>query len=282
MRSFPIPNRGMSAKRDWRVLLVVLAAGFFTMPISALEVTELAASAHGYPGLCDINGKKLADGEFRQWVENQCLHVVITYEFPDGQRFEEKARFRQQPDLMQEHWTWKELKNGKSQREFTVDFLSGIGSAHIREDNKNVSEKIDIEKGRTFAGFGFTIALSNLRDRLLNREQVELRAVGFSPFPTLKPQVVTVKLSYGGLDRIKMSGRVLKGDRFIIHPEVPAIAKLFVTVPDTNIWLTNPAPAGFLRWEGPIVLPTDPLIRVDLLSGTNSGPAQPSGASNSR
>jgi hypothetical protein len=62
---------------------------------------------------------------------------------------------------------------------------------------------------------------------------------------------VTVKLSHGGVDHLRMSGRSLKGDRFIVHPEVPAIAKLFVTVPDTKIWLTNPEPAGFLRWEGP-------------------------------
>jgi hypothetical protein len=154
-----------------------------------------------------------------------------------------------------------------------------MAAAHILKDNKDVSEKIDVEKGRTFAGLGFTIALSNLRKQLLRGEQVQLKAVGFSPVPTLKPQVVTVRISHGGLDRMRMSGRSLKGDRFIVHPEVPAIAKLFVNVPDTKIWLTNPAPAGFLRWEGPIVLPNDPLIRVDLLSGTKSGPAQPLEAS---
>jgi hypothetical protein len=71
-----------------------------------------------------------------------------------------------------------------------------------------------------------------------------------------------------------MSDRSVKGDRFIVHPEIFFLAKLFVEVPDTNIWLTNPTPAGFLRWEGPIVLPDDPLIRVDLLSGTKSGPAE--------
>jgi hypothetical protein len=77
-----------------------------------------------------------------------------------------------------------------------------------------------------------------------------------------------------------MAGRTPKGDRFIIHPEIPLIAKLFVNVPDTKIWLTNPAPAGFLRWEGPTVLPTDPLMRVDLLSGPRSGPAQASAERN--
>lgn len=231
-------------------------------------------AAHGYPGLCDINGKKLADGEFRQWVEDHHLNVVIAYRFPDGQLFEEKARFRQQPELTQEQWSWRELENENPQREFIADFRSGTASAHIRKDNKDVSEKIYIEPGHTFAGFGFAVALSNLRKRLLSGEQVQLKAVDFSPFPTLKPQVVTVKISYGGLDRMRMFGHSLKGDRFIVHPEVPAIAKLFINVPDTKIWLTNPAPAAFLRWEGPIALPTDPLIRVDLLSGTKSGPAQ--------
>lgn len=259
-------------------LFSIFVSGWFTLSASAIEVTELAGAAHGYPGLCDANGKKIADGEFRQWVENHHLYVVITYRLPHGQSFEEKSQFRQDGELRQEQWSWKELMHGKPQREFSVDFASGMASAHIRKDNKDVTEKIDVEPGRTFAGFGFTIALSNLRKKLLKGEQIELKAVGFSPFPTLKPQVVTVKISHGGVDHMRMAGRSLKGDRFIIHPEIPLIAKLFVNVPDTKVWLTNPAPAGFLRWEGPIVLPNDPLIRVDLLSGTKSGPAEPAGS----
>lgn len=42
--------------------------------ISAVKITEPAGAAHGYPALCDINGKKLADGEFRQWVEDHHLN----------------------------------------------------------------------------------------------------------------------------------------------------------------------------------------------------------------
>ncbi len=265
----------MLVKRKLAVVFSVVVAECLALPVSALKVTELAAAAHGYPGLCDINGKKLADGEFRQWAENDHLYVVITYRFPNGQFFEEKARFRQESELIQEQWSWKELTHGRLQREFTADFSSRMASAHIGKDNKDVSEKIDVEPGRTFAGIGFTFALSNLRKPLLKGEQIQLKAVGFSPFPTLKPQVVTVKISYGGLHRMRMGGRSLKGDQFIVHPEIPFIAKLFVNVPDTKIWLTNPAPAGFLRWEGPIVMPNDPMIRVDLLSGSKSGPAEP-------
>jgi hypothetical protein len=267
-------DMGMLVQRKLTALCSIFVAEYLTLSAFAVEVTQPAGAAHGYPGLSDINGKKLANAEFRQWLEDGHLYVVINYRFPDGQFFEEKTRLRQGRDLIQEEWSWKELIHGKPQREFSANFLSGIATAHIPKDNKNVSEKIEVEPGRTFAGFGFTIALSNLRKRLLHGEQVELKAVGFSPFPTLKPQVVRVNVSHGGVQRMKMGGRSLKGDQFIIHPEVSFIAKLFVKVPDTKIWLTTP-PAGFLRWEGPTVLPTDPMIRVDLISGTSNGPAEP-------
>src|SRR5438874_892076 len=268
----------MLSKTNLVSLFSSLAAGCIATYAFAIEVTEPAAASHGYPGLCGINGKKLADGEFRQWVENNRLHVVITYKFSAGEVYEEHSQFRQEPELIQEKWSWKESKHGRSQREFAVDFMAGIASAHIRQDNKDVSKRLNIEPGRTFAGFGFSLALSNLRKRLLRGEQVQLKAVGFSDFPTFGPQVVTVTISHGGVDRMRMGGRSPKGDQFIIHPEIPFIAKFFVNVPDTKIWLANPAPAGFLRWEGPIVLPTDPMIRVDLLSGEKSGPAESAGS----
>src|SRR5947207_2606469 len=268
----------MLAIRRLTTVFSILATGIIVAPFFAVKVTEPSAASHGYPGFCDINGKKLANGEFRQWVEGNYLHVVISYKFSADEVYEEHSQFRQGAELIQEKWSWKESKHGKSQREFAVDFLTGIASAHIGQDNKDVSKKINIEQGRTFAGFGFSIALSNLRKRLLGGEQVQLKAVGFSPFPTLGPQVVTVTISHVGVQRMRMGGRSPKGDQFIIHPEIPFIAKFFVDVPDTKIWLTNPAPAGFLRWEGPIVLPTDPMIRVDLLSGEKSGPAESAGS----
>ena len=156
-------------------------------PVFALKVTEPAAASHGYPGLCDINGKKLADGEFRQWVENDRLHVVITYKFSAGEVYEEHSQFRQEPELIQEKWSWKESKHGRSQREFAVDFLTGIASAHINQDHKDVSKKIDIEPGRTFAGFGFSLALSNLRKRLLKGETSSTQGSRFFGFPNAWP-----------------------------------------------------------------------------------------------
>jgi hypothetical protein len=73
---------------------------------------------------------------------------------------------------------------------------------------------------------------------------------------------------------MSMGERTVSGDRFIIHPDVPVVARAFIEVHDTKIWLTLPRPAGFLRWEGAIVEPDDPIIRVDLLPGDRSGAAE--------
>ena len=164
----------------------ILVAECLMVSAFAIEVTQPAGAAHGYPGLYDINGKKLANAEFRQWLEDDDLYVVINYRFPDGRFFEEKSRFRQGKDLIQEEWSWKELSHGKPQREFSVDFASGIATAHISKDNKDVSEKIEVKPGRTFAGFGFAIAISNLRKRLVKGEHVELKRGRFFAIPNSK------------------------------------------------------------------------------------------------
>jgi hypothetical protein len=62
-----------------------------------------------------------------------------------------------------------------------------------------------------------------------------------------------------------MAGRTIGADPYTIHPEIPAIARLFVTAPDQKVWLYATGPAAFLRYEGPLVEPKDPLIRVDTI-----------------
>jgi hypothetical protein len=91
----------MRIQKTLAALCSLFVAQWLTLAAFAVEVTEPAGSAHGYPGLCDINGKKLADSEFRQWVENNRLHVVITHKFSAGEVYEEHAQFRQQPELIQ-------------------------------------------------------------------------------------------------------------------------------------------------------------------------------------
>ena len=252
---------------------VVCASSFVVEISSAIPLTELSAAAHGYPAMRDLNGKVLAEGEFLQWSESNRLHVKLIYRFKNQRRIEEDDVFRQRPEVIQEQYAWRETANGQVVREFSVNFGTMMATAQKREKGelKHWEEKLEIEPGKTFAGYGFSLALQNLRKRLVNKERIELKGVGFKP----KPSMLAVEISHAGLEKMEMAGRIVRGDHFVIHPEVPAIAKVFIRIPDFHVWLTNPAPAGFLRWEAPVVEPNDPTVRVDLLSGESSGPARP-------
>src|SRR6202171_1484224 len=143
----------MKIKKKSVPVLFVMA---FLSPLSApaVELTEFQWTAPSFPALLDSNGKKLADGEFAQWIDDGRLHIAITYRFERGDRTEEKAVFRQKPELIQEEWSWRELKGGQLVRHFAVDFKTQTATSQKREndDLKNWSEKIDVQAGRTSAG----------------------------------------------------------------------------------------------------------------------------------
>jgi hypothetical protein len=259
--------------------LIMAALLVLSQPASAIEWNTYEGPARGFPTLRDQSGKKIADGEFVQWNQNGRLHVRITYS-AKGQRIEETAVFRQRPELVQEAWALRELRNGKLYRHFTVDFKAGKATAQKLEEGelKEWSDDFEAVAGQSFAGFGFTLAIRALHDQLVRGAQPQLQTVGFTP----KPRAATVELQYAGVDRVRISGRTLRSERFIVHPKIPWIAKPFISVPDAQIWLTSPAPAAFLRWEGPLAEPDDPITRVDGLPGGPSGPAVPVATSGRR
>ena len=86
----------MFVGRILAALCSIFVAECLRLSAFAVEVTQPAGAAHGYPGLYDANGKKLANAEFKQWLEDGHLYVVITYRLSDGQLFEEKSRFRKE------------------------------------------------------------------------------------------------------------------------------------------------------------------------------------------
>jgi len=248
-------------------------------PTRAIESKVFETAVRGFPVMRDASGQRIADGNFVQWIEKDRLHVQITYVGDSGQRMEETIVLRQRPELVQELWRWRELEHGKPVRTFEVNLATGAAKADKLEkgEMKHWSDTLDVSPGTTFAGFGFSMAAKALRERLVKGETVELKAVGFTP----QPKVVTVALSYGGRDSVRMSGRTIAADHYVVHPKIPAVAKLFVKVPDAHIWLTTP-PAGFLRYEGALAEPSDALIRIDLLPGGPSEAATPVATSGTR
>lgn len=253
---------------------LALALPLWGAPVPGeMATTSQEGTERGFPVLRDLNGNKLADGDFSQWTDGGRLRIKVSYCYDPTHSIEENAAFLQVPTLVQEDWSWCEVQNGQVSRRFHLDLLTGKAEAEQASKNKvyNWSKQVRVQPGRTFAGTGFILAIRKNRERLLKGEQIRLNAVGFTP----EPRVVSVRISHGSIDQMMMANRVLRGDRFVIHPEIPKIARLFIKVPDTYIWLVNPPPAGFLRWEGPQLEPTDPVMRIDLFPGGRSGPAEP-------
>jgi hypothetical protein len=265
-------NSVARVRKRWKWLAVISAALLLVIliPQSARDSWTSGASsqtegaAHGFPTLCDLNGKTLADGEFVQWIENDRLHVRIEFNFGGGHRTAENAVFEQDPQLIQESWSWQEIKDGKISRQFSVDFTSGKASAQKLDGAKlkHWERNVKITPGKTFAGFGFALAIKHFSTKLFAGQKIEFQTVGFTP----KPHPATVEISFAGHDRLAMSGRTIAGNRFLIHPKIPWIARAFVKAPDTRIWLTTP-PAVFLRSEQPLIEQDDPVVRIDLLPG---------------
>jgi hypothetical protein len=255
------------------LLVIAIVAVAAVTTVQGIQGNQVEAALRAYPVLREVSGRKIADGNFAQWVENDGLHVQIVYT-GDGRKIEETAVLRQRPELAQQRWQWRESVRGDDVRTFEVDFASGMATAMKMEkgEPRRWSEKLDIAQGETFAGFGFTLALKAVRERLIKGETVNLKAVGFTP----QPRVVTVALSYSGRDSIRMVDRAIAAEHYVIHPKIPAIAKWFVKAPDANIWLTPP-PAVFVRFEGALVEPSDAIIRVDGAPGESA--AVPQGTS---
>lgn len=238
----------------------------------AVKLKVPQGPAHAFPVMRQLDGKLIANGEFTQVIEKGILRVRLEYRLSANHRILEESSYEQTPNLVQRDWDWQEFRDSKIVRRYRVDFKTGIARAEKAGSKDGPWEKkLKTVPGKAFAGFGFALALSALRDSLVKGEKIELQGVGFSP----KPRLGEVGISYAGTDRMTMAGRVVKGERFLIRAKVPEIAKLFIHLADTKIWLTTPPPSGFLRWEGSLVELTDPVVRVDLMPGPVSGPAEP-------
>lgn len=236
----------------------------------ALAPAGQEGDAQAFTSLSDLEGKPLADGRYAQEVKDGRLHIEARYDFSDGRVVVERAVLRLHPQIEQESWDWTERKDGTLLRSYEVDLRTGKAVATRMDEKKRWRDDVDVEPGKTFAGIGFIVAVKSLRDQLAPGQKTELKAIAFTP----RPRSATVSIIHGGRETVRMAGRSVRADRFDIHPEIPAIARLFVHVPDQHIWLVGEGPPAFLRYEGPLVEPGDPVIRVDLIPGP-SAHAQP-------
>lgn len=244
-------------------LRAFLAVALITSPAAAVELRWPEGTLRGFPVLRDRSGEVLANSNLSQWIERGNLQVKVVHEFRDGRRIEEQAEFAQQPELRQLRWSLIEQRGDEVMRRFEANLEAKSATAQKLEKGKlnRWDESIDIEPGRTFAGVGFLYAVKNLRERLQAGDHIQLTAVAFTP----KPRTATVTVSFDAVEKLTLGGRAFEADRYTIHPEIPAIAHLFVKTSDQHLWFYKPSPPGLLRAELPLAEPSDPMVLIDAM-----------------
>jgi hypothetical protein len=223
---------------------------------------------HGFPSMSDTSGKVIADGELTQVRAGDRLSVRARWVFADGRRAEERDEFRVGSGLSQDLYSWVETRGGKELRRFEVDFTTGSASSVTRGDGADPErheEKLDLPRGRAFAGYGAALAVSQLA--LGAGAKAELTAVGFTP----KPRAVTIEVKREGEEQVRVAGRPVRCDRFTIHPKIPFPVSLVAGAKDAHLWFTHAAPAGLVRAEQSLVAKDDPQVVIDVIP---RGPAR--------
>ncbi|TMA26025.1 MAG: hypothetical protein E6J78_15495 [Deltaproteobacteria bacterium] len=231
--------------------------------VLAIAPSNAEGDVQAFPALTDVHGDPIAEGRYIQKVEGDVLHIESRFDFPGGRTIVERAALRLHPQIVQESWDWTERDGERLVRQYEADFIAKKGVATRVDQHKRWKEDLDIEPGKTFGGIGFETVVKALRSQLAPGEHVDLRAVAFTP----KPRTARVTVTRDGNDPVRMAGRTIPGDRYTIHVDIPGLVRLFVDPPDVRIWLVGSDPAAFLRFEGPMIEPKDPLVRIDLIPG---------------
>jgi len=239
------------------LLAAILAIAPHAQEGDAQAITSLIDPASGAP---------IADGKYEQQVSGGILRIEARFDFPDGRTVVERAALRLAPRLEQESWDWTERRDGALVRQYEVDFRARKAVATRVDQHKRWKEDLDIEPGKTFAGIAFVTVIKSLRSELSPGQKTNLKAVAFTP----KPRIAPVEVIRERPEDLRMAGRIIPGDRYTIHPDIPAIAKLFVSAPDQHVWLFGTGPAAFLRYEGPMLEPKDPSVRVDVVPSNSA------------
>ncbi|MCI0570938.1 MAG: hypothetical protein L0Y66_09310 [Myxococcaceae bacterium] len=232
------------------------------LPVGAVELRYPEPDVARTLQVSTPDGRRLGEGTLTQWTEGERLHVLLTYRFEDGRRVEEQAVFRQQPELVQESWTWMEQRGERTTRQYAIDFESGkaTGIQRTGKQERRYSETLKVEPGRTFAGVGMVLAAKNLLPELRQGREVALHALAAIP----RPRRVKVTLSQKGSERLVREGRILTADRIVVHPEI-GVAGLVVKAPDIELYFAGAEPPVMLGGEAPLLEPGDPVVRTEVL-----------------
>jgi hypothetical protein len=189
---------------------------------------------------------------------------------------QETAVFRLQPELIQEQWSWQELRGTQVLRRFRTDLTTGTASGLDARGGKGKrwDEKLKVEPGRTFAGAGVALAVKNLMPDLRSGKREELLVIA----PTPKPRRVTLGVKADGTTTLSLGGQQVQANKVVLHPEI-GLASVLVKTRDTELYFVGTDPPQLVAGVGTLLFPNDPVVRTEMLPRPSPPPAARHGPS---
>ena len=209
--------------------------------------------------MSDTSGQVIADGELTQERAGDRLRVRIHWAFADGREVEEHDEFQVDKLLTQTRFSWVETRKDTELRRFEIDFLAGTARALTRNEKGELERedsKMELPAGRSFAGYGTALAVSELP--LSPEGEGRITFVAFTP----KPRDITLKVTRDQAERLSVAGRSIATDRYTLHAEIPFPANLFVSAKDAHLWFTHTPPPALVRAEQNLAAKDDPVVVI--------------------
>ena len=157
--------------------------------------------------------------------------------------------------------SWSTAAARSRGRRYEVDFDAKRAVAH--KGNDHWDQSIGVEPGRTFAGIGFALAVSQLLPRLRAGEKIDLEAIALLP----RPRTSGVEVSLRGETTLRRAGKSLAVVEVVIHPKVPWPVSMFIHPKDVHLFFYKDDPPQLLRAIQPLVEVGDPVVQIDVLPG---------------
>jgi hypothetical protein len=242
---------------------LALAGG--TLEASPVRVRYREGLVHGFLALRTLDGKSIADGDLYQTTRGDTVTSRLAFRFRDGSYQEETVVFTQGREfrLVSDHLVQKGPSFPRA-----LDMTIEAGGHVVVRYTEDGQEKVEDEQMELPPDVANGLVLTLLKNLAADGPPIEVGMVA----PTPKLRLVTLQISRGGTDGIRIGGTRRRAIRYVVDVQIGGVTGALAHVmgkdpPDTHVWVLGGEAPAFIRSEGPM-FPDGPIWRIDLVSPT--------------
>jgi hypothetical protein len=251
------------------ILFTILLVCF--VPTAAMLADQLAVrypegETHGFLVLRTMNGKRIADGDLKQWVNGDRVNSQVTFHFKDGSFYEDTSVFTQHGkfQLMTDHL----IQKGPSFKE-AVDMLTDV-------PNGKVTVRTTDEHGKTKEASQQMELPPDLANGMIF---VLLKNFEPAPHPMLlsmvvgpKPRIIKLEITPVDEEPFFVGDSRRKSMHYDVHFKIEGVVGLATHIPgkqpsDLHLWVLRDQAPVVVKTEGPLY-DGGPVWRIELTGPT--------------